>query len=184
MMDLDDLVDRAKQGAVLPDEVAAVAAALKSASDEKYRLLYVLGRCGATEHEELVAGFLDGDDGELAGLALRILAQWGRTGSYLGHVRAFVNGLEWDDFGDARMIAVSVAGEHLRTHTDSSLLTALLSLSRAEDDGDEVIRRVALEALAVALGDPVAETLRAGGSERDAWTARVLARAEERLAGE
>lgn len=184
-MDLDELVDRAKQGLVRRSELAEVAAQLRYTEDETraYRLLYVLARSTATEHEELVASFLSAGDPELARLALQTLCTfWGRTESYVDFVRAFLAGVSWDS-GDVRQIAISVAGEHLRTHTDTGMLARLLELAYQENH-DEVERRVALEALATALGDPVAETLRAGGDDRAGWTARVLARAEERLAAE
>ncbi|PSL51424.1 hypothetical protein B0I31_12153 [Saccharothrix carnea] len=184
--DLDELVNRAKEGRVDKREVAELARELASTEDESraYRLLYVIGRSSATEHEELVSGFLRGDDAELAKLALQILCtHWGLTESYLDSVRTFLDGVPWDPSGDTRLIATSAAGEHLRDHTDTGLLARLIELAQPDDD-DPVQRRVALEALARALGDPEAETLRAGDDNREDWATRVLTRAEDRLATE
>jgi len=185
-MDLEDLVDRAKQGLVRPSEITEVAAALTSLPDDSedgYSLLYVLGRSEATQYEELVAGFLRSGDPNLARLALQILCMfWDLTESYVDDLRAFLDGVEWDDDGWVQQIAVSAAGQYLRTHTDTAMLARLLEL--AEPDNDVLERRWALEALAVALGDPLAETLTAGGNDRAGWTARVLSRAEDRLAAE
>ncbi|MFT7840719.1 hypothetical protein Q5530_31655 [Saccharothrix sp. BKS2] len=185
-IDLDELVERAKEGTVGKQEIAEVVRELASTEDESraYRLLYVVGRSSATEHEDLVAGFLRGDDAELAKLALQTLCTfWGLTESYLDFVRAFLDGVSWDYSGDVQLIAASAAGEHLRDHTDTGLLARLVELAYPEND-NPVLRRVALEALARGLGDPDRETLRAGGEDRDGWAARVLARAEDRLAAE
>lgn len=185
-IDLDELVDQAKQGLVSRQQLAEVAALLRSTVDETrtYRLLYVLSRSRATEHEELVAGFLRSGEPELARLALQTLCTfWGLAESYMDELRAFLDGVDWDSWGDVRQIAISAAGDHLRTHTDTAMFARLLELAYP-DNTDEVERRVALEALATALGDPVAETLKAGGDDREGWTARVLSRAEDRLAAE
>ena len=185
-MNLDELVDRAKQGLVRRQELAEVAASLRATEDEEqaYGLLYVLGRSSATEYEELVAGFLRSGDAELTKLALQTLCTfWGLTESYVDDVRTFLDGVEWDPLGDVRQIAISAAGDYLRTHTDTGMFARLLELAYP-DNTDEVERRIALEALATALGDPVAETLKAGGDDRAGWSARVLSRAEDRLAAE
>ncbi len=186
MMNLDELVDRAKQGQVRKQEITEVAALLRTTEDEEqaYGLLYVLGRSSATEYEELVASFLRSGDPELAKLALQTLCTfWGLTESYVDEVRTFLDGVEWDLLGEIRLIAISAAGDYLRTHTDTAMFARLLELAYP-DNTDEVERRVALEALATALGDPVAETLKAGGDDPESWTARVLVRAEDRLAAE
>jgi len=184
-LDVDDLVDRAKQGRVSDRELTEVAAALRAceAGSEAYSLLYVLGRSEATGYEELVAGFLRSGDPELARLALQVLCTfWGLTESYVDEVRRFLGDVDWDADGWVRQIAISVAGAHLRAHTDTGMLARLLELAATGNGAVE--RRIALEALSTALGDPVAETLTAGGDDRAAWTARVRARAEDRLAAE
>jgi hypothetical protein len=184
--DLDELVGRAKQGLVRKQEIADVARELAATEDESraYDLLYVIGRSSATEHEELVAGFLRAGDPELAKLALQTLCTfWGLTESYLDSVRTFLDGVSWDPSGDVRLIASSAAGEYLRDHADTGLLARLVELAQPGND-DPVQRRTALEALARALGDPLGESLRAGGEKREEWSARVLARAEERFAAE
>lgn len=185
MMNLADLVDRSKQGLVRKQELEEVAEALSSlpeGSEDGYSLLYVLGRSEAFQYEKLIAGFLRSGDTNLARLALQILCTfWDTAESYADEMRAFLDGVEWDD-GWVQQAAVSAAGEYLRTHTDTGMLARLLEF--AEPDNDWLDRRVALEALAVALRDPVAETLTAGGDDRAGWTARVLSRAEDRLAAE
>ncbi|MGY6653689.1 hypothetical protein ACXIZN_16095 [Amycolatopsis sp. TRM77291] len=185
-IDLDDLVDRAKLGLLHKREIAEVVRELQSTDDEErtYRLLYIVGRSSATEHEDLVASFLTGGDPELARLALQTLCTfWGLTETYLDSIRIFLRGVSWDHIGEVRHVAASIAGEYLRDHADTGLLTRLIELAHPGND-DPVERRIVLEALARALGDPIQETLRAGGKDRESWSAQVLTRAENRLATE
>jgi hypothetical protein len=92
-----------------------------------YRLLYVLARSKATQYEPLVAGFLGHrEDPDVARLALQTLCTfWGLTERYKGQVHAFLEGVEWDYFGDVRQVAMAAAGEYLR---DSELRLDLRSV--------------------------------------------------------
>ena len=183
--DVDDLVARAKEGLVTKAEISEVARLLEDRVDDEhaYRLLYVIGRSRATEHEELVAGFLDEEEQpSVAALALQVLCSfWNLTDRYAEQVRCFVEGVDWDFLGEVRLIAISAAGEYLAVRPHCPILRGLLALCVADDES-QTERRVALEAVARALGDPVGETLRAGGARREAWAQDVLARGQARLA--
>lgn len=113
-MNVDDLVARSKQGHVTESEIEAVARLLSSRRDHEraYSLLYVLARSFATEHEELVAGFLDHrDDPTLARLALQTLcSSWELGEKYADEMRRFIDGVPWDHLGDVRPVAISAAG--------------------------------------------------------------------------
>jgi len=154
---VQDLMARAKDPAraVAPRELAAVAEALRAPGPDAaraYELLYVLGRAYAFEHEALIASFLESpQDPVLARLALQILCTfWDRTASYLHQVRRFVERLEWDEFGDVRSMAFTVAGRHLRENVDCSLFGYLVLASGEGDDGAGFD---ALRAIGVALGE-------------------------------
>jgi hypothetical protein len=184
-MDISGLVTRAKEGLVTKAEIAEVARLLVDRADDEhtYSLLYVIGRTRATEYEELVAGFLDEEEHpSVAALALQVLCTfWNLTDRYAEQVRRFLEGVEWDFFGEVRLIAISAAGRYLAVRTHCPILRGLLALCAADDES-WVERRVALEAVASALGDPVGETLRAGGARRETWAQDVLARGQARLA--
>ncbi|WP_447003667.1 hypothetical protein ACRAKI_29015 [Saccharothrix isguenensis] len=176
-MDVDDLVRRCKDGRVARSDIADVARLLSSRRDDEraYQLLHVLARSSATEYEELAAIFLDFPENPMVSrLALQALCTfWGLTGKYVDEVRRFVDRVPRDCLGDVRQGAISAAGEHLPAHTDCALLKGLLAIGRVEDP-TSVERRVALEALARALGEPLSDTLRAGGANREQWAADVL----------
>ncbi|ADB30583.1 hypothetical protein Kfla_1482 [Kribbella flavida DSM 17836] len=156
------LVERAKEGRLSTADVDAVAERLRrGAVDEStYDLLYVVSRARATRHQELVASFLDcADDPMLARLALQTLCSfWGLSAQYLDFIKRFVAGVDWDHFEDVRQVALSAAGEYLRENTDCELFRGVHGACVDSSSGS-VGQRIALEALARALGKPMAESL-------------------------
>ena len=184
--DLNDLVYRSKEGRVTEQEISQVAGALSSGDGgpDTYRLLYVIARCGARSHERLVAQFLSyRPDPAVAGLALQALCTfWGLTEKYLDEVERSLRGIEWDHNGDIRRIAITAAGEFLRTKPACSLLTELLRLTDREIE-EENVRRFAVEALARAIGKPLTEVLDpdTDGTDWGDWAIQVIARARERF---
>ncbi|TDD58167.1 hypothetical protein E1263_20265 [Kribbella antibiotica] len=157
---VQQLVARAKDGSLSTADVDEVVQRLKSEApgESTYRLLYVVGRTGATRHESLVASFLDcQEDPMLARLALQTLCTfWGKSDQYLSDLRRFVAGVDWDTDGDVQQVALSAAGEYLRHNRDRTLFQSVFNAC-TKALGGEVDQRVALAALARALGTPQAE---------------------------
>lgn len=170
------LVERAKDGRLSADEIDAVAQRLKHEMSGRstYSLLYVLSRTRATRHEAIVASFLDHqDDPMVARLALQTLCSfWGYASRYLDYLRRFAMGVEWDYCGDVRQVAFSAAGEFLRENRDCELFRIVYSACSEAVPGD-FEERVALEALARALGKPLAESLSA--KQLEGWRPELLA---------
>lgn len=166
-------------------ELREVASMLSSGQGDPdtYELLYVLARSGARSYEELVASFVEySEDPMVARLALQTLCTfWGLTDRYRDTVVRFLEGVEWDYLGDVRQVAISAAGGFLAENQDCGFLDQLLRLSDSANE-EEVERRIAVEAIARAIGVPAersinpdkgpvtweawAETIRSGGKER------------------
>lgn len=188
-LDIGDLVERSKSGTVTDAEIDSAAALLASGhkSLDLYGLLYVIARTNARRHEGLVARCLENrDEPMVARLALQTLCTfWGVTSQYLDDLRRFLVGVEWDAFGDLRQVAITAAGEYLAEGKDCSLLSELLNLSRPEND-EALERRIATEALARAIGQPLRETIDSnkGATSWDAWALDVRKRGALRIASE
>jgi hypothetical protein len=185
-LDVEELVLRSKEGKVSDKEIEQVAVLLRGEHDDEqtYGLLYVIGRSLSRSHEELVAGFLEHrDHPTVARLALQILCNfWDLTEKYLDQMQRFIDGVDWDDFGEVRQMAISSAGYYLRDHRRGDLLSGLLKRAALDND-DALERRFAIEAIATALGYPIVETLK-GKEPWEQWAAEVLAQGQTRLATE
>ncbi len=154
-MDLDDLVARAKEGAVSNDEIERIAVGLSGGTvpqDQTYQMVYVLGRTGSKAHEDLVASFIGcSDDTQVAALALSIICNhWGLAAKYRQQLIEALRGYSWDESEEVRDAAISASGELLATARDCGLLKELLRI--AQDEADQLTTRLSLEALARATG--------------------------------
>jgi len=154
-VDYDELLDRAKWGKVSPQELARVADELANSqsSADRYTLLLILGKAQDHSHRELVESFLKcREDPMLARLALQILCEfWGLTEEYLAELVEFVHGVPWDVEDDVRLVAISIAGEYLRTHGDNDTLMALLHIFDSRG-AQKIVREVAYRAIARSMG--------------------------------
>jgi hypothetical protein len=188
-LDLDDLVRRAKEGTVTRKEIDWVGAILSAGrgGDDTYRLLYVIGESGALSYEQLVASFLEYRKNPfVARLALEILCNfWHLTDRYVDQVERFLKRVEWDHQGDVRQIAITSAGEFLRARRHCELLKGLLALGSPRNE-DALERRIAVEAIARALGEPLGETINAdkGDTPWETWAQNITTRGAARLAEE
>jgi hypothetical protein len=187
--DIQDLVLCSKEGAVSTAELhetADILAADRGGADT-YSLLYVLGRSQARTYEGLVAGSLEYRiDPMVARLALQILCRfWGLTDKYHEKVLTFLKGVDWDCDGDVRQIAISATGEFLTANRDCVLLDQLLRLGGPAND-DEIERRIAIEAIARAVGVPLKEALNPDLSSVawEAWADRIRECGQERFTSE
>lgn len=114
---LVDVVRRAKEGTVTEREIAAAARMLPDERGPRaYAWLYVIARSSATQYEQLVASYLDHEEDPMpARLALQTLCTfWGFADRYVDQLERFPGDVEWDHFGDVRLIAISASGEYLR----------------------------------------------------------------------
>lgn len=183
-LDVPNLVSRAKAGTITDRELSTVADRLAdNPESDVYELLYVLTRSGVRSYEGIVARFLDyRSDPMVARLALQSLCTfWGLTERYIDTVREFLRGVDWDVFGEVRQVAITAAGEFLSEHRRDDLLRELLRLSGVENS-DTIERRIAVEALARSLGEPLAETINAdkGSIDWDTWAQAIRERGYRR----
>ena len=188
-LDTDDLVLRAKEGRVAIAEIDHIVAVLtaRQGGEQTYDLLYVISRSCAVEKEPLVSGFLDHeDDPMVARLALQTLCSfWGLTDRYLEELQTFLAGVSWDVMGDVREVAISAAGDYLRDHQHPELLSKLLLIADPANEA-AVERRIAVEALAQAMGESTEQAIAADKGARtwEQWAEGITGEAAKRLAVE
>lgn len=179
-VNLEELVARSKEGHLSAQDVSQVVSALESGSGaDTYRLLYVIGRAGFREHEDVVARFLDYTvDPQVVALSIHILCtQWGLGSGYRDRLEYFLGGVEWDIFDEARHAAISSSGEYLKSEGDCGLFGALLRIAR--DDESDLSRRFAVESLARALGEPHGQAVAPAEEGRHQWSELILERADQ-----
>ena len=157
MSNYHDLLEKAKWSKLTDAEVGAVARELQreKPDTDRYTLLHILGRAGATAHRGLVERYLDvPDDPMLARIALQTLIDyWDLADEYLAVTKRFVHGVAWDVDQDVRLVAISNAGEYLRTHEEPELLGEILRIFN-DDREMRMSRETAYRALARATGRP------------------------------
>ena len=141
----------------------------------------------ALRYEPLVSRFLDyREDPFVAALALEILCSfWDKTEKYSTEVLRFLRGVDWDEFREVRQIAITATGDYLRDRSDPVLLKEILLLA-APGNPESIERRIAVESVAVALGEPLAEVINPdkGDISWDDWAATIVARGQDRLISE
>ncbi|KPI22811.1 hypothetical protein ACGFZJ_42090 [Streptomyces sp. NPDC048253] len=182
------LMARAKEGAISQREVKEIVQAISEgrAGRDLYRPLYAVARAGGPAYESLVAGYvIYPEDPELSALAVHVLTgQWGVGAKYRKQILELLGSPEWDLDDDAFMAAVTGAGEILHDGFDAELLQALLTLAeegRGKYD-DDLMQRMAVEAIARALGASLAESMNPPkGVTRTKWSQDLLKAAHERL---
>ncbi|MFD5759870.1 hypothetical protein ACFWAN_30810 [Streptomyces mirabilis] len=182
------LIARAKDGAIPQQEVKEIARTISEgrAGRDLYRLLYAVARAGGPAYESLVAGYLiHPEDPEVSALAAQVLTGHWRVGAkYRKQILELLGSPEWDLDDDAFMAAVSGAGQILHDGFDAELLRALLRLAEEGrgEYNDDHMRRIAVEAIARALGASYAELTRLPeGVTRAEWSQGLLRAARDRL---
>jgi hypothetical protein len=186
-VNIADLVSRSKAGTVSTVELAEVARAIEAGApdSELYYLLYVLGRSFSYEHEELIARYIEYPaDPWVARCAIEVLCRmWSLQPKYAAELRRFIAGVKWDE-GEVRQIALAAAGEYLTSHVDTEMLELLLN--RADPANESALeRQIAVEALAVALGAPLAQVVKHDWSQGwDEWAATQIQHGAEQLSAE
>ncbi len=155
-----DLVTRAKSGTITDSEVNDIVRALtaRDPTRDLYTLIHILAYTKATQHEPLVANFLDFQrDPMVARIALSTLCRhWEMYGKYLDATVRFARGVAWDSENDVRLLALSLLGDAYLTVRRGEALTVLLEVL-ADSSEEPVLRQAAYFALAVASGKKVTE---------------------------
>jgi hypothetical protein len=154
-MNLGQLLERAKSGLLKCSEISLVAERLSESagSHDAYTLIHILGCARATQYEKLVQRFLNSpSDPTVARIALQTLCNyWGKAGNYRAEVLAFLRGIAWDVDDEARLAALSIAGEFLRISFEGSLLEEVIRVWENEKHSP-IVRQAAYFALSRARG--------------------------------
>ncbi|MET8692225.1 hypothetical protein [Streptomyces bauhiniae] len=171
-----------------PEEVNEIARTISAglAGRDLYRLLYAVARAGGPAYESLVAGYLvHPEDPEVSALAVQVLTGHWRVGAkYRKQILELLGSPEWDQSDDAFMAAVAGAGETLHDGFDAELLRALLKIAQEGrgEYNDDLMQRLAVEAIARALGASHAESMRPPeGVKRVEWSQGWMRAAHDRL---
>jgi hypothetical protein len=85
-------------------------------------------------------------------LALQILGNfWDDAERYMTQIEQFLKGVSWDEDEHVRQMAISVAGEYLRSHLRPDLLLQLIHIFENPEE-EQLTREGAYFALARAVG--------------------------------
>ncbi|MCB1118043.1 MAG: hypothetical protein KDK50_05650 [Chlamydiia bacterium] len=154
-----ELLHAAKSGKITDEELEFILQKIdQSSPQDGYDLslcyyLDVLGWIVSAEYEPLVQKFINWpQDSMLSGLAIEILCcRWGLTAKYLDQIKTFIQGVEWDEDGDARFSALRCSGYYLSSFEDKDLLNAVYEVF-CDQSANSLDRETAYIALARAIG--------------------------------
>lgn len=139
-INLNNLLEAAKEGTISKIDIDAVAKKIneigKGQDRSLYTLIHILGRAKAIGYQKLIEPFLIyPNNPNISKITLQSLCTyWNLTPQYLDELKMFIQGAEWDDFDDVRLIAISIAGEFLRTNNDKELLNLLIALFENQEN--------------------------------------------------
>jgi hypothetical protein len=154
-MTLANLLEDAKAGRLTSDDLHRVVAMLREERPgvDHYLLLHIIGRSGDRSQRPLVEKYLHRpEDPMLSRLAVQILCgYWNETERYIDRVIEFVDGVNWDEDDDVRLVAISNGGEYLRAHSHPVLLRRLIDIVRDRNERP-IVRTAAYFALSRAVG--------------------------------
>ncbi|MBS0655861.1 MAG: hypothetical protein JSR46_08800, partial [Verrucomicrobia bacterium] len=139
------------------DEVAQSVKDTKPGNDKDLAMLIeILGASGAIEHRKVVEQFLYyPTDPWVSRKALDVLCNsWSLTKEYLNELKMFIRGVEWDNFEEIRLGAISHAGDYLSREYDKELLQLLISVFEdlGKSDHQELLQSVVYRSIALAIG--------------------------------
>jgi hypothetical protein len=172
-----ELSHKADRERLRPDEIDSILRRLTEDIDpyDRYPLIDALGSVRDPAHASAVEPFLrETAAPQIAGLALRVLCtDLKLSDHYVEQIAAFVDGLPWDVEEDARLVAIQVAGEHLRRSRSAELLERLIAIAQSGQER-EPVRDTARAALARAVGVDWKDLRRLSKTE-------IMRRAQERM---
>jgi hypothetical protein len=135
LQNLDDLFDEAKYGKLTKEEIFYVVEKIKTCKPGNdlhlYSLLRILGWAEARQYQLLVESFLYyPTDPMVSGMAIKVLCEyWGNDASpYLNEIKAFIQGVPWDEDNFLCLAALKCTGDFLRKTPEKELFQLLLDL--------------------------------------------------------
>jgi hypothetical protein len=157
-MNTNELIRKASNGTITPQEVANVANALESGTGDEYRCLLILGRANAVRYRQLVERYLDRrDDPMLARLSLQVLCRyWGLASDYSEVLQKFIQKVDWDSEDDVRIMAISCCESIVAQKEHVDLLRLLYTIV-CDPQEDSIAREAAYSALAISTGKAPSE---------------------------
>lgn len=151
-MSINDLLAKARESSLSRDELERCLAVALAREPDSYAAILTLGRAQAAVYEKQIAPLLHSpEDPMLARAALYALCTcWDRTEHYVTEIVAFCRGVDWDNDGDVRVYALSLASEYLSRRWDQRMAESLLSASNDVDNPVE--RNTAIESICRIMG--------------------------------
>ncbi|MDR3504422.1 MAG: hypothetical protein P4L79_17790 [Legionella sp.] len=156
LLNIGELLTKAKFESLLPDEIDWVVKRIDSQSLTHTTTLdtelFILGISQAKKYRKLLEKFLYyPEDPIISCTVLKSLCRyWDLTTDYLDDLKTFIKGVEWDDIGDVRLMAITMAEEYLKTNFDRELLKLLIRTFESIEN-IEIQYRV-YQAILVAIG--------------------------------
>ena len=161
MRSLEEMLERTEGGALSKEELSYIVNRIERSRNkedpELYLLILILGEAGAKENRKLVECFLSyPSNPTISAVALQTLVSyWDFMEEYARELKTFVRGVDWDQYEDVRIVAVSAAGRYLTGYQDKELLRELIEIFTNTTESDS-IREMAYWALVDAVGrDPI-----------------------------
>lgn len=201
MRNLDELLERAKNGKLSQTELDHIIQKIKDSKpgddDDLYSLIHILGKARifglgppTIEEKKLLEKFLYYPQKPMISkIALQTLCNyWDLNDNYLKELKMFVRGVEWDDDEIVRTIAISIAGDFLKTTLDKELLKLLIDIFENKEESKlldhsispEITQGCAYQALSIAMGKSYREFI-IELSENNCLDMSVLQKAHELL---
>lgn len=132
LQNLDDLFDEAKYGKLTSEEIFYVVEKIKASkpgNDSRlYSLLRILGWAKARQYQLLVESFLYyPTDAMVSSMAIKVLCEyWGNDARpYLNEIKAFIQGVPWDEDDFLCLAALQCTGDFLRKTPEKELFQIL-----------------------------------------------------------
>ena len=89
----------------------------------------------------------------LARLALLILCRyWAMSSNYVKDIKKFIEGVNWDEDEDVKLMAISCASEVFKDYFDNDLLRMLYNVFIDIKNEDEINRAAAYTSMAIIIG--------------------------------
>ncbi len=165
-MDVDELVNKAYDGCIEPEELAEAVDRIQKFYDypnneDIYSLLQVVGYAGIfcnlnqviDKYRGLIEKFIVfPKDPSVSVAAFGVLCNdWDLTAEYISQIKMYIRGVEWDEGEDMRVKAMCIAGRYIKESGDKELLRMLLEVFENERE-EKITREIAYDSISVALG--------------------------------
>jgi len=157
-MDVDKLILKAKKNELNKKEIEYIKNKALEENNDLYHYLYMLGISKKYEYEYIFEKHLKNyEKPEIIKISLQTLCRfWNKTDKYINYVLEYYKQNDWDDFGDTRLMAISILGDYLHTKKklddQDKLVIKNLLINFNNADNDETLRRSCYEALVSASG--------------------------------